>query len=109
MRHKTTHVYADLHDPDARPALDLTPLAFEDFYDIAAYTLTPAARAEIALAEPQAVTLDAYLLERLQAFTAARIAREKARGDQLYQALADEEAAACNLAFALEYAVNKGL
>lgn len=99
---------SDSQNPEYRPPLTLSPLAIEDFTDEPVYRFTPTGRAEVQMELAQTVTLTPLLLERLQAFTAARIAREQSRGKELLPALAAEEAAACNLAWALECAVNKG-
>lgn len=108
MRRNATSQASDSLNPSDRVPYTLSPLAFEDFYDIAAYTLTPAGRAEIDL--EQKVTLTPGLQSLLDKFTAARLARERARGkEQLLPALTREEEAAIQLAWALECAVNKGL
>lgn len=107
MRRNAMSQYSDSHDLDTPVPLTLSPLAFEDLTGEAAYSLTPAGRAEIDLA--QSVTLTRHLQDRLDKFTATRLAREKARGAALLPAMTAEEQAAIELAWALECAVNKGL
>jgi len=97
---------SDSQNLDTPVPFTLSPLAIEDLTDTPVYNLTPAGRAEMIL--EQQVTLTPLLEQRLQEFTAARIAREKARGRDVLPALTAEEAAAINLAWALECAVNKG-
>lgn len=104
---KATSAHLDSENLDTSVPFTLSPLAFEDFYDIAAYTITPAGRAEIDL--EQKVTLTNHLQDRLDKFTAARLKRERARGKELLPAMTSEEQAAIELAWALECAVNKGL
>lgn len=106
MPTKATISASDSHNPEYRPPLTLSPLAIEDLTGEPVYQLTPAGRSELHL--EQTVTLTSFLLERLQTFTAARIAREDARGKQLLEACTTEEQAALNLSWALECAVNKG-
>lgn len=108
MRYKSTRVICHSHLTDEdRPALQLSPLAIEDLTDEPVYGFTPEGRAEVQAELAQTVVLSPLLQSRLADFTAARIARENARGKQVLQALSDEEAAAINLAWALECAVNK--
>lgn len=97
----------DSNNPDIRPPLVLTPLAWEDLTDEPAFSLTPQGRTEIDL--EQKVTLTPGLQTHLDKFTAARLAREKARGKDTLPAMTAEEEAAIQLAWALECAVNKGL
>lgn len=106
MASKAMILALDSRNPEYRPPLTLSPLAIEDLTGEPVYQLTPAGRAELHL--EQTVTLTSFLLERLQAFTAARIARENARGNELLPACTAEEQAAINLAWALECTVNKG-
>lgn len=108
MPSKAMTLASDSSNPEYRPPLTLSPLAIEDFTDEPVYRFTPAGRAEVEAELAQTVVLTPLLQERLAAFTAARIARENARGRELLPALTAEEAAACNLAWALECAVNKG-
>lgn len=106
MPSKAMTLASDSQNSDIPVPFTLSPLAFEDFYDVAAYGLTPAGRDEIVL--EQRVTLTADLERCLERFTRARIAREQARGDALEAALTTEEQAALKLAWALENAVNRG-
>lgn len=105
MPSKAMIQYLDSVSPNSRP-LSLTPLAWEDLNDEPFYDLTPSGRAEIDL--EQRVTLTAGLQAHLDKFTAARIAREKARGKELLPAMTAEEQAAIQLAWAIECAVNQG-
>lgn len=105
MRHKTTRVICNF-EPDTPVNLALSPLAIEDLTDASVYHLTADGLAEIR--QDQTVTLTPHLLDRLAQFTAARIARENARGKELLPALTGEEQAAVELAWALECTVNKG-
>jgi hypothetical protein len=108
MPTKAMILASDSHNPEYRPPLTLSPLAIEDFTDEPAYRFTPDGRAEVQMELAQSVVLTPLLQSRLAEFTAARIAREQSRGKDLLPALAAEEAAACNLAWALECTVNKG-
>jgi len=105
MRQKTTRVICNF-EPDTPVSLALSPLAVEDLTDTPVYRLTSDGLAEIC--QDQSIILTPLLLERLAKFTAARLAREKARGKDILQACTDEEMAAINLAWALECTVNKG-
>ncbi len=105
MRHKTTRVICNF-EPDTPVTLALSPLAIEDLTDASVYHLTADGLAEIR--QDQTIVLTPLLLERLERFTAARLAREKARGKELLPACTAEENAAINLAWALECTVNKG-
>lgn len=107
MPTKAMSLASDSQNQDTPVPFTLSPLAFEDFYDIAAYTLTPAGRTEIDL--EQRVTLTPGLQAHLDKFTAARLKRERARGKELLPAMTAEEEAAIQLAWALECAVNQGL
>ena len=106
MPSKAMTLASDSLNLDTPVPFTLSPLAFEDFYDIAAYSLTPAGRAEIHL--EQTITLTSYLEGLLQAYSEARKAREQARGDALLPAMTAEENASVNLAYAIELAVNRG-
>ncbi len=106
MGYKTTRVKCNF-EPDTPVALALSPLAIEDFTDTPVYTLTPIGRAEIASVD--AVPLTGLLKQRLEEFKAAREAREQAPKGALVQAIDREDAAALNLAWALECAVDKAL
>lgn len=106
MPSKAMLLNSDSQNSDTPVPFRLSPLAIEDLTDTPVYSLTPAGRSEIVL--EQRVTLTADLEICLQAFTRARIAREKARGDALLPAMTAEEQAAINLAWALECAVNRG-
>lgn len=106
MRSKTTRVICNSQDPESRPPLQLAPLAIEDLTDTPAYVLTPTGRAEIALEDVQSVPLTPLLVKRLEEFKAARQAREKAGKSELGKAIAAEDAAALNVAWALENLVS---
>lgn len=107
MPWKATTIASDSQDPEYRPPLTLSPLAIEDLTDEPVYRFTSPGRAEVQMELAQTLTLTPLLQSRLAEFTAARIARENARGKELLPALSAEEAAACNLAWALECALNK--
>jgi len=107
MPAKATLSRLDCANQDTPVPFVLSPLALEDLTDTPVYTLTPAGRAEIDL--DQKVTLTPGLQAHLDKFTAARQARERARGKELLPALTAEEEAAICLAWALECAVNQGL
>jgi hypothetical protein len=97
---------SDSSNPEYRPPLTLSPLAIEDFTGEPVFHMTADGLAEIQ--GDQTITLTPHLLDRLAKFTAARIARENARGKELLPALTGEELAAVELAWALECTVNKG-
>jgi len=105
MRRKATHVYTDLNDPNARPPLTLSALAIEDLTDTPVFTLTPTGRAEVI--EHDTIPMTPLLVKRLEEFKAAREAREKAPKGELGKAIAAEDAAALNVAWALENLVNQ--
>lgn len=107
MPDKATLSRLDSQNQDTPVPYCLSPLAIEDLTDTPVYTLTPAGRTEIDL--EQTVTLTPGLLSHLDKFTAARKARERARGKDLLPALTAEEQAAIQLAWALETAVNQGV
>lgn len=109
MPWKATTMSSDSQNPDYRPPLVLSPLAIEDLTDEPVYRFTTTGLAEVEMELAQTVTLSPLLVKRLAEFTAARIARESARGTALLPAMTAEENAAINLAWALECAVNKGL
>lgn len=95
---------SDSHDPNARP-FTLSPLAWEDLTDEPVYTLTAIGRAEI---PPEMPAVTPEVMRFLARFTAARQAREKARGDDLPAAIQAEDQAALKLAWSLERAVGSG-
>lgn len=104
MSHKSTRVICDFLNPEDRPALDISALAFEDLNDSPAYSLTPTGRAEIASAD--SVPLTGLLKQRLDEFRAARKAREQARGKELLKAMEVEDKAALLLAWTLDQDTN---
>jgi hypothetical protein len=107
MRVKTTHVICNSQDPESRPAVQLSPLAIEDLTGEPVFSLTPTGLAELALEDAKSITLTPHLVKRLAEFKAAREAREQAPKGELGKAIAAEDAAALNLAWALENLVNQ--
>lgn len=107
MRVKTTHVICNSQDPESRYPLTFTDLAIEDLTDEPVFTLTPTGRAEITLEDVKSIPLTPLLVKRLAEFKAAREAREQAPKGELTKAIAAEDAAALNLAWALENLVNQ--
>ena len=101
MRQKTTRVICN-SQPDERVPLDLSPLAIEDLTDTPVFTLTPTGRAEVAAEDLPTLPMTPLLVKRLEEFKAAREAREKASKSDLGRAIAAEDAAALNVAWALE-------
>jgi ABC-type amino acid transport substrate-binding protein len=105
MLKKSTRVICDSDNPDYRPPLTLSPLAFEDITGESAYNLTPTGRAEIVAADTVAIT--GLLKQRLDEFRAARRAREQARGKELLKAMEVEDKAALLLAWTLDQDTDK--
>lgn len=104
MPHKTTRVICN-SQPDERVPLDLSPLAIEDLTDTPVFALTPTGRAEVI--ENETLTMTPLLVKRLAEFKAAREARENAPKGTLMDAIKAEDAAALNLAWALECAIDR--
>lgn len=104
MPWKATHVYSDSQNPDVPLALVLTDAALIaiDSDDAPILTLTPAALAEL---PPEQIVLTPLLVKRLAEFKAARLAREQAPKGALLPAIQAEDAAALNLAWAFEIAI----
>jgi len=105
MRSKTTRVISDSHLSDEIVPLTLAPLAIEDLTDTPVYSLTPTGRAEVI--EHETIPLTPLLVKRLEEFKAAREAREKAPKGELGKAIAAEDMAALNVAWALENLINQ--
>ena len=106
MNRKATHVYAGFDNPDTAP-FTLSPLAIEDLTGEPAFTLTANGRAEVAAEDLPTLPMTPLLVKRLQEFREAREAREKASKSDLGRAIAAEDVAALNVAWALENLVNQ--
>jgi len=106
MRSKSTRVISDSHLSDEIVPFTLAPLAIEDLTDTPVFTLTPTGRAEVI--EHDTIPMTPLLVKRLEEFKAAREAREKAPKGALGAAIAAEDMAALNVAWALENLVNQG-
>lgn len=101
MTRKATHVYADIHNPDAAP-FTLAPLAIEDLTDTPVFTLTPAGLSELANT-PEPLTLTSGTVKAcLEEFFLAFQERQKARGNAAVVAsMAIEERTALTLGWAI--------
>jgi hypothetical protein len=64
MAHKAIRSSSDSQNPEYRPPLDISALAFEELNDTPAYGLTPAAEKELKLVRQQAMA--AHLIKQLQ-------------------------------------------
>lgn len=93
--------------PEYRPPLTLSPLAIEDLTGEPVYTLAPAGRAEVAAEACETIPLTPLLVKRLEEFRAARRQREAAPKGELGKAIAAEDVAALNVAWALECAIEQ--
>lgn len=109
---KSTRVLCHSHLPDEfRPALCLTDFGLMeiDSDDAPTLTLTPAAIAALDESSSQSMPLTPLLVKRLAEFKAAREAREQAPKGHLLTAIQAEDAAALNLAWAFEIAIDRGV
>lgn len=99
---KATSAHTNCANQDTPVPYSLSPLAFEDFYDIAAHTLTPAGLAELATC-PDGLSLTGETVKsNLTAFLLAYQERQNARGaEACIAAMAIEERTALSLAWSI--------